>query len=1030
MSKSHGSDKKQRPGAVPKTPDAQEAAPVHDDAALAAKKGLFEAGSAHRVTLSRRDVIFFEQRLKEIIHSLLPFKGHSIHFPRTTEARQADWSREEDKLLLPLPAPVAPSCSQMETSESSGHSSRPSQSGQAAPAVKEGMAKATAAPQGLTGMSASPARALPAGFTRNGASPQTVGSTPMQSSGKTPLEPAKGPSMQSGAQNTLHQGPALGVFVARGVPEERAAALLPYWPSLGCLVTDNLLQYKRSICDPVTGLFSRHYLLDCLAREIETLRYTLPVPAGSSEAHGSARTQGTAQGMGQDFSLHSGVQAVFHPSGEGLFARGAEMARRASVGVLVVRFAALRDVVREFGYQFADDLMVALADALAPLCPEQALASRTGDFEFALHLPAATAKECTTLATDIAAAMRAVYLVHPLRRERVGIGASVGFMLYPQDMAGENFLRPAMEQARLALRKARLAAALADEDRPLLSSRQGAEPIMAFSRILSEGGRVLEVLPLSRVMVSLGANMHAREGQRFSVWSVHYPVRGMDSQTGKFTDTAHMVPLYKGELVLMDVLENASQAEVITLGDPSWSIEPGDRLVLLPEEQSSSARPLEGEDRHDPDTGLLRHGDFFARWAGERETCDAFTLALIRIGGPRHMDRDTSLSSPDGAEASSHTDFATDFAGSAIAASTASTESRPSSHFLDEDGAQEGDALYPGQIMARAAGLCRDELGQKTLGGRFGLNSLIFFHPEMDEAKAQERYEALAALLEETLGMEVAVGLACHPCLNFRKADAPENCRKALEYAMLLPRPHVGVLDSLALNISADKLFSRGDSFSAIKEYQLALLADETNGMAWNSLGICLAGLGRHAEAERNFTQALSCNADDVMALYNLGYMHQSQSRDAEAEGQYHQCLDLAPEHLFALMRLGQLAENRDDKVTARAFYEKAAALPGGESLTCRLFARLCLNEGDSDQAREHLHEALLHDPQDAVSLQLLARLYLDAGEDPDMAASLARQSVSLRPSFKSGWLELARALDAMGKDQQAKEARLRAAEV
>ena len=957
-----------------------------------------EQETAHRVELSRRDIIFFEQRLKSMIQSLVPFKGHSIHFPRTAEERPADWRRDESRLLLPLPSPG-------KTATAPGIVEK-----QEAP-MGNGMAQASAAAKVSSG------RTLPSGFSRGGGSPQVLG----RKEGQSPLTvharsgaarpdqvisaARHGPDAAAGRAAAIDDG-VLGVFVARGVEASRAEALLPFWPEVGRLITDNLLQYKRSICDPVTGLFSRHYLLECLAREIETLRYSLPLPAGSPEGEG-LKAGGDSR---REKALRTGTRSVFHPGGEGLFSRGAENSRRVSVGVLVARFAALRDVVREFGYQFADELMIALAEALAPLCPEQALAARTGDFEFALCLPAATPKECNKLAVEIAAAMRRVSLVHPLRRERVGINASVGFILYPQDMAGEIFLRPPAEQARLTLRKARLAAALADDERPLLSSRQGAEPVLAFSRILAEGGRVLEVLPLSRVMLSLGANMHAREGQRFSVWSIQYPVRAMGTPGAA---GQHMAPLYKGELVIMEVRENASQAEVISLGDPSWSIEPGDRLVLLPEEQGSAPRSMDGEERRDPDTGLLRHGDFFAKWAEERESCDNFVMALLRIGGPLQADRDPAQAEmQDGAAPLS----------SAEDSSTACEDENES--LFDESGA------YPGQSMARVAAACRETLGQKTLGGRFGLNSLIFFHPGLEESEAAALYEKLAAMLEESLGLDVAVGLACHPYLNFRKADAPENCRKALEYAMLLPRPHVGALDSLALNISADKLFSQGDSFGAIKEYQQALLADESNGMAWNSLGICLAGLGRHAEAERNFATALVSNADDVMAMYNLGYMHQSQGRDADAETRYNECLAREPEHLFALMRLGQLAENKKDNTAARAFYEKAAALPGGKSLTRRHFAKLCLSEGKQDEAREHLHEALLYDPQDAVSLQLLARLYLDAGEDPDLAAGLARQSVSLRPGLKAGWLELARALEAMGRDMQAKEARLRAGEV
>jgi tetratricopeptide (TPR) repeat protein len=834
-----------------------------------------------RVSLTRRDIIVFEQRLKEAVQGLFPFKAHSIHFPRALQSCAAERRPDEDKILLPL-------------------------------ALREDRACRV-----------------------------------------------------------------LGVLMIRGADQEKAAPLLARWPALARLITDNLLQYKRSLCDPVTALFSRHYLLECMAREIDALR-------GFSSAASPAGA---------------------HPADEGLVIGDEERPRRGSQGILAVRFAALRDVVREFGYQFADELMIALADAFLPRCPEQALAARIGDFEFALHLPAATAGECHALACALVSALRAVTLVHPLRRARVSIAATIGFVLYPQDMSGDIFLRPAAEQARLLLRKARLAAALADEERPLLSGSQEDKAVLPFKRILAEGGRVLEVLPLSRAVVSLGSQTQAREGQRFSVWSVSYPVQSMAPPAGPEGGLSPEgpAPLYKGEIVLMEVRENASQAEVITLGEPTWAIEPGDRLLLLPEEQSNPAHPAPGRDRPDPASGFLRHGDFFARWAQEREACDTFSLALIRLGTPSFPEAEPAAL-PDG-DPSARTDG-----------------SPPRDRPIQPEGAH-----YAGRFMAQAARLCRDEFGADLLGGRYSLNSLILFHPRLDGLQAQAAYQRLAALLRERLDLDVAVGLACHPCLNFRKADAPANCLKALEYALLLPAPQVGLLNSLALNIAADKFFSQGDLFSAIKEYQTALLADEGNGMAWNSLGICLAALGRQAEAERHFARALSCNPDDLMAMYNLGYMYQSRNREDLAGSQYRQCLVLDPGHLFATLRLGQLAENAGDHALARQFYDQAAALPGGYPLTCRHFARLCLSEGKPDQAREYLHEALLQDPQDALSLQLLSRLSLEAGEDPDMAASLARQSVSLCPGLKAGWLDLARALQALGKHQQAREARLRA---
>ena len=104
--------------------------------------------------------------------------------------------------------------------------------------------------------------------------------------------------------------------------------------------------------------------------------------------------------------------------------------------------------------------------------------------------------------------------------------------------------------------------------------------------------------------------------------------------------------------------------------------------------------------------------------------------------------------------------------------------------------------------------------------------------------------------------------------------------------------------------------------------------------------------------------------------------------------------------------------------------------LPGGEGSAQRRLARLALRTGSLDEAREHLHQALLADPQDAMALCLLANLYLDAGEDAGVALALARQSVSLRPGVRANWQGMARALEASGRTDDARAARLKAAEL
>lgn len=728
----------------------------------------------------------------------------------------------------------------------------------------------------------------------------------------------------------VEEGRFLGVFQARGVTLAAPKSMRPFLVRMASLCLDKLAMYKRSVTEPMSGLQSRQSFFDAIEREIDVVRNCMRPGASCA-----------------DFSM-----SVY----------------RAGLGVLAINLDGLPQVQRQYGFLVAERLVGLYGEAVERARPKQAHAAHLGDGRFALFMPEAMPNASRKLGEALVRELDQVRYRNELTDERVRSAFSVGLANYPQDMEGRLFELPIAEQARLLLHKAQKAAAVAKEH------SHGA--VFPYARILEDGGRVKDTLPANRLLLSLGRDAGAKDGQRFLVWS---------PGNGDVKDEQHP-PVYKGEVAVMEVLEHSSLAEVMHQNDPSWDMEPGDCLTLLKESLGASAQPgqatgakeKEASEQRDVLTGLLLYRDFLLQLTRERERCKTFVLALVRLGSGE----------------------------------------------LDHTQAE--------QQAAQAATLAREifsqDDGAALLGGRYSLNSLLLFHPEMDAASAKENYEELASRLER-MGISVAVGLACHPFLNFRKADALDNARKALEYAMLLPAPHVGVVDSLALNISADKQFSQGDLYGAVEEYKLSLLADEDNNLARNSLGICLARLGRLPQARQHFEEVLSRDKKDVMALYNLGHVCQRMGEANQARKAYKRCLELEPGHVYALIRLGQLSEQQNRLAQARNYYNRAESSEEGSGLTQRYLARLCLRQGRIEEARERLHQALLHDPKDAWSMYLLAKLYLDNGEDPSIAESLARQSVSLRPENRGFWLELARAYEIQGREQEAKEALARAGE-
>lgn len=777
----------------------------------------------------------------------------------------------------------------------------------------------------------------------------------------------------------VHKGCGLGVFIASGVRASDARKVLPLLKQMADLCLDAVLLYKQSRTDSLTGLARREELLERMAQDADMVRTHLSHAPDSTDSSDS---------LGAPYADTTGAMPLY----------------RACMGLVLVRIDTLEDVGRSHGYTLADSLVQALAQAVQATVPQEVLAARTGDDEFTLLMPAATRTVCQKMAESLLQALDAVQLAHPLTQRSIRARLSVGHALYPQDMEGAQFALSMHEQSRLLLRKARIAAGVAGKKAAATGSAGADRPawrIMSFGRILLEGGLVLEAQALGRVRISLGRHTGAREGLRFSVWAVN---------------AALPAPQYKGEVVLVDVQESDSIAECLHVADPAWPLEAGDTLTFLAEEQlQTTPASLEGikgsslsahnfqsgagsasaqAGQFDAVTGLLRHGDFLRCLGRERERHSAFALALLRV-------------TPSGAH---------------VSLSPASP------------------ALHDERSMADVAEVCRQELASlgacenadstvtsvpsAWFGGRFGGNSVIFFHPARTMTDLEPAYERICQVLAQR-GIDAVAGLAAYPFLQYRKGEILECCQKALDFALLLPEQRVGAFGSLALNISADKRYSQGDVFAAVEEYKLALLADAGNAMAWNSLGVCMAALSRHNEARRYFKEALKRSPDDGATLYNLGVVCQNLGEKRSAARHFRACIKADPTHIFGHIRLGQMAERSGRLKDARAFHSRAAALEdqsgtGNSGLSRRHLARVALRQRKPHEARELLHEALVRNPQDALAMQMLAALYLDGGEDPGMAEMLARQSVGLHPDNKQTWLLLGRALQALGREKDA----------
>ncbi|MBU1229107.1 MAG: diguanylate cyclase [Proteobacteria bacterium] len=760
------------------------------------------------------------------------------------------------------------------------------------------------------------------------------------------------------------RGETLGVFVARGVRLAAPRALPPVLQLLATAVLEKLLLYKRSVTDALTGLANREHFLQSLTQEIDLIQHSL-----------EATTGGRSDPELQGFS--------------------------ASLGVILLDLDSFQWINERYGYQVGDSINAQVGQAIAGACPRHVTAARIHNDTFALLAPDASPKTCFELAELVRQAISRLSFQDEVTGDNIGVTASLGYANYPQSLRGRQFQRTPREQARILMRAAGKAVGA--------SKDHGRNRVFGFGEILKTGGRILDVLPMQRLAVSLGRSVGAQEGLRYLVWSPRFQQRTLEARlSGDERLLGRSPTLYKSEIVLSEVQEDMSFAEVLHAGDPAWVPEPGDQLTLIQERDSLFASQDNAQDnaqpRRDMLTGLYGYRDFLAFFARARPRSERFCVVLTRIQDSR---ADQPLASLPADAPGGRTGGLQQRLDAAVAQVAALAERV----LLQDAGCSPA---RPGEKPARAA------------GGRFGLGGLVHFLPGADPAEVEARVLELCRLAAEEHGLDLAVGLAGHPFLHLPKADALDNARKGLDHAQLLPAPRVAVFGSLSLNVSADRLFVEGDLYAAVEEFKLALLADPANMLARNSLGICYAQMGKADLARREFELVVAAEEDNVMAHYNLGWACQRLGETASARTAYERCLSLDPGHGFSLVRLGSLAEAAGDLSSAEDLYQKALDTPGTEAAALRPLARVALAQGDRARARECLHLALSADHNDAQALHMLARLYLDSGEDPQIAEVLARQAAALRPERQEFWDTLVLALNLQGRHDDARRAEAR----
>ncbi len=126
------------------------------------------------------------------------------------------------------------------------------------------------------------------------------------------------------------------------------------------------------------------------------------------------------------------------------------------------------------------------------------------------------------------------------------------------------------------------------------------------------------MLPMNRLSVSIGESSGAKVGQRFLIRA---PKSGTAASTAITQDeriAGRYPAMYKGEIVLVEVQDEMAFAEILHLGDVTWTVEPGDRLKIVSGEDSLFSHLDETPEtsvRKDVTTKLFSFSDFVSNFS-------------------------------------------------------------------------------------------------------------------------------------------------------------------------------------------------------------------------------------------------------------------------------------------------------------------------------------------------------------------------------------------------------------------------------
>jgi len=190
----------------------------------------------------------------------------------------------------------------------------------------------------------------------------------------------------------------------------------------------------------------------------------------------------------------------------------------------------------------------------------------------------------------------------------------------------------------------------------------------------------------------------------------------------------------------------------------------------------------------------------------------------------------------------------------------------------------------------------------------------------------------------------------------------------------------------------------------------------------WVELGLAQIENGDLEAAKQQLVQALSIDSSLVLARYNLGRAFQLLGQIDKAAAQYGKVLEVDPEHAEAHNNLGLVLQNQGQIAAAQEHFLKALRRNPLFIDAHNNLGNLLAEGKQWNEAIGQFEEALRIEPTSADAYNGLGKVWGARG-NLEFAIRNFRASVGADPRHWIAQLNLAKALQASGKDREAQAA-------